>query len=186
MRRRLFLAGQSLLALPFCMGASCGLPANAFGQLAHGNGQQTQTPRPQPVPPGYRALSLKEGRAFIRKMAWADDEEGLTPDCSHLVHILFERAGYTYPYTSSTTLYRGARQFLRVLAPQPGDLIAWPGHVGIVVNPAEHSFFSSVSSGAHTRDYTSPYWRARGHARFYRYLKPTVKNPGKREAAAGR
>ena len=140
MRRRLFLAGQSLLALPFCLAGWCGLASKALAQTVHANGQERPTSRPQAVPPGYRALSLKEGRAFVRKMAWADDEEGLTPDCSHLVHTLFERAGYPYPYTSSTTLYRGAPQFLRVRAPQPGDLIAWPGHVGIVLNPAEHSF----------------------------------------------
>jgi hypothetical protein len=38
------------------------------------------------------------------------------------------------------------------------------------VDPKEHSFFSSVSEGARTQYYNSPYWRARGHARFYRYL----------------
>ena len=42
-------------------------------------------------------LSLKEGQAIIQEMAWADDEEGLAPDCSHLVHKLYEQAGYIYP-----------------------------------------------------------------------------------------
>lgn len=117
-----------------------------------------------------RPLSLKEGRAIVQGMAWGDDEEGLSPDCSHLVHTLYQQAGYSYPYASSLDLYRGAPQFMRVRYPHPGDLIVWRGHVGIVVNPKEHSFFSSVSTGTRIQDYDSPYWRARGRARFYRYL----------------
>ena len=128
-----------------------------------------------------RLLSLKEGHGLAENMAWADDEEGLTPDCSHLVHTLYEQAGYPYPYASSTDLYRGAghAHFLRVRYPHAGDMIVWPGHAGIVVNPTEHSFFSTTSSGAQTQDYTSPYWRARGHAHFYRYLVKKSKNKGK-------
>ena len=142
-----------------------------------------QTPPPEALPSGLRALSAKEGRALVHTLAWTGDEEGLAPDCSHLVHTLYERAGHPYPYASSADLYRGAAHFLRVSAPQPGDLIVWPGHVGIVVNPAEHSFFSSVSAGAQTRDYTSPYWRSRGRARFYRYLTTTAKKTGKAPVA---
>jgi len=138
-----------------------------------------QTQALQGVPSGFRALSAKEGRAMVHNLAWTDDEEGLAPDCSHLVHTLYERAGHPYPYASSTDLYRGAAHFLRVRAPRPGDLIVWPGHVGIVVSPTKHSFFSSVSTGAQMRDYTSPYWRSRGRARFYRYLTTTAKKVGK-------
>jgi hypothetical protein len=117
-----------------------------------------------------RLLNLQEGQAIARNIAWADDEEGLSPDCSHLVHTLYEQAGYSYPYASSVNLYNGAEKFARVKVPHPGDLIVWRGHVGIVVDPTEHSFFSSVSEGARTQYYNSAYWRARGHARFYRYL----------------
>lgn len=117
-----------------------------------------------------RPLNLKEGRGIIQGMAWSDDEEGLAPDCSHLVHTLYQQAGYPYAYASSLDLYRGTGQFLRVTYPQPGDLIVWRGHVGIVVNAREHSFFSSVTSGTKIENYRSPYWRARGYPRFYRYL----------------
>jgi hypothetical protein len=120
-------------------------------------------------------------------MGWADDEEGLSPDCSHLVHTLYHQAGYSYPYASSLDLYRGAPQFLRVRYPHPGDLIVWRGHVGIVVNPKEHSFFSSVSTGTRIQDYDSSYWRARGHARFYRYLTSRpAQSVGQVEEAANR
>jgi hypothetical protein len=57
-----------------------------------------------------------------------------------------------------------------VRAPQAGDLVVWRGHVGIVIDPKEHSFFSSVRSGPDTQFYDSPYWRSRGIARFFRYV----------------
>jgi cell wall-associated NlpC family hydrolase len=109
-------------------------------------------------------------------MAWADDEEGLSPDCSHLVHKLYEQAGHPYPYASSLDLYRGTGPFLRVRYAHAGDLVVWRGHVGIVVNPREHSFFSTTSSGARIANYRSIYWRARGYPHFFRYL---TKSPAK-------
>src|SRR5436309_2425756 len=56
-------------------------------------------------------------------------------DCSHLVHYLYTRAGFPYPYAPSRALYSGVGGFRRVPQPRAGDLIAWRGHVGIVVNP---------------------------------------------------
>jgi hypothetical protein len=56
-----------------------------------------------------------------------------------------------------------------VSAPQPGDLIVWRGHVGLVVDSRQHLFYSSLRSGLETEDYTSAYWRRRGAPRFYRY-----------------
>ncbi len=148
---------QILFALPLIAVVSVGLAEKSFGD------EHASELRLRPV-------SVREGRAIVQETAWAENEEGRTPDCSHLVHDLYEQAGYPYPYASSLDLYNGMGQFARVRAPQPGDLIVWRGHVGIVVDPKEHSFFSSVSSGARTEYYDSAYWRARGHARFYRYL----------------
>ena len=116
-------------------------------QTVKSSSQKAQAPRPPVIPPGYRLLTLNEGRAIARGIAWADDEEGLAPDCSHLVHKLYEQAGYPYPYASSTDLYRGTGQFFRARYAHPGDLVVWRGHVGIVVNPRGHSFFSTTSSG---------------------------------------
>lgn len=127
---------------------------------------------------------MNEGRAIAQGISWADDEEGLSPDCSHLVHHLYEQAGYTYPYASSLDLYRGTGQFWRVRYAQPGDLVVWQGHVGIVVDPKEHSFFSTTSSGVRTLNYRSAYWQARGYPRFFRYLtKNPLKGGGTSEAA---
>ncbi len=92
-------------------------------------------------------------------------------DCSHLVHAIYERAGFTYAYASSSDLYVGVERFLRVTRPQPGDLVVWRGHVGIVVRPSRHIFFSLMRTGPGIDDYEAPYWTSRGRARFYRYLK---------------
>src|SRR5690242_8469102 len=151
-----------LFALWMCAAVSLGHVSLAVADQAQTSGQQTATPQTQhtgkqgagqkgqatrlpAIPAGFRLLSLKEGRAIVQEMAWADDEEGLAPDCSHLVHTLYEQTGHPYPYTSSLDLYRGTSHFIRVRSPQPGDLIVWRGHVGIVVDPKEHSFFSSVT-----------------------------------------
>jgi len=91
-------------------------------------------------------------------------------DCSHLVHAIYERAGFSYPYARSSDLYNGIEGFQQVDQPQPGDLVVWRGHVGIVVNPAQHAFFSSMRSRLGVDDYGAPYWKKRGRARFYRYI----------------
>jgi len=93
------------------------------------------------------------------------------PDCSHLVHAIYEAAGFSYVYAPSGDLYAGVEGFERVKSPQPGDLVVWRGHVGMVVKPSEHIFFSFLSSGPGTDDYESAYWKHRGRARFYRYVK---------------
>lgn len=91
------------------------------------------------------------------------------PDCSHLVHLLYSRAGLIYPYQDSRLLYRGVSDFQRVKTPQPGDLAVWLGHVGIVLSPEEKTFLSSVRSGIITESWTAPHWVRRGRPRFYRY-----------------
>jgi len=94
-------------------------------------------------------------------------------DCSHFLHSVYERAGFPYTYASSTDLYAGTDEFRRVNTPQAGDLIVWRGHAGIVTNPARHAFFSLLRSGPGVDSYDSPYWRRRGHPRFFRYIKPS-------------
>ncbi|MGC2183614.1 MAG: NlpC/P60 family protein [Terriglobales bacterium] len=93
------------------------------------------------------------------------------PDCSHLVHAIYLQAGFPYPYASSSDLYDGMDDFRRVTRPQPGDMVVWPGHVGIVINPAQRLFFSRLRSGPGVDDYDAQYWKQRGPARFYRYVR---------------
>ena len=92
-------------------------------------------------------------------------------DCSHLVHAIYQKAGFPYSYVSSDDLYDGVEGFQRVSEPEPGDLVVWRGHAGIVIRPSRHVFFSFLHAGPGIDDYTSRYWRGRGQPRFYRYVK---------------
>jgi hypothetical protein len=96
------------------------------------------------------------------------------PDCSHLVHAIYERAGFSYAYAPSSDLYAGVKGFQRVTLPEPGDLIVWPGHAGMVIRPSRHIFFSFMTAGPGIDDYQAPYWKSRGHPRFYRYIKASL------------
>ncbi len=98
-------------------------------------------------------------------------------DCSHLVHAIYDHAGFTYSYAPSSDLYGGVDGFDRVKKPEPGDLVVWRGHVGIVIKPSQHIFFSVLSAGPGIDDYTTPYWKHRGKPRFYRYVKSSSSRP---------
>jgi cell wall-associated NlpC family hydrolase len=97
------------------------------------------------------------------------------PDCSHLVHAIYEAAGLPYAYAPSSDIYSGIENFHRVDTPRPGDLVVWRGHVGMVIKPSQHIFFSYLSSGPGTDDYEAAYWKHRGRPRFYRYIKKEIR-----------
>lgn len=130
-----------------------------------------------------RLLSREEGRSIVH-MAWQAElpADGMR-DCSHVVHQIYADAGFEYPYASSLDIYAGDENFVRVRTAHAGDVIAWPGHVGIVVDPLQHSFYSLVRTGLETQGYESPYWKSRGRPRFYRYK---VENSGVITAANAR
>ena len=124
---------------------------------------------PKIVAPRARLLSAKEGRVIVNVALGLERPALDTLDCSHLIHAVYENAGFEYPYQSSHDLYVSAEKFERVKSPHAGDLIVWPGHVGIVVNPSQHSFYSLVRTGIEQQDYAGPYWKSRGTPHFYRY-----------------
>lgn len=119
---------------------------------------------------GPRLIAKTEGRKILAAIPAVDADVDSETDCSHLVHDIYEQAGFPYDYVTSRELYTGSANFTRVRAPQAGDLVVWRGHVGIVTDAKRHSFFSFVRSGPDTQFYDSPYWRARGTARFFRYI----------------
>ena len=151
----------------FCAFASLTLALSA-GAKAKG------TPEPQSSPDEpqvkVRLVSATQGRSIVETALSFEQPTPGSRDCSHLVREIYAAAGFNYPYASSFDLYAGNENFRRVKTPQPGDLIAWPGHVGIVLDPREHSFYSLVRSGLEAENYYGRYWRSRGHARFYRFV----------------
>ena len=136
----------------------------------------TSNPAPQGAAPNQprktiRTLTPDDGMGVISAALDPKVRQFASHDCSHLVHAIYERAGFPYTYADSDDLYDGVEGFLRVQYPQPGDLIVWRGHTGIVVRPSRHVFFSFMSAGPGIDNYESPYWVARGEHRFYRYIK---------------
>ena len=119
-----------------------------------------------------RPINKVEARNILAAISTVDADSDAETDCSHLVHEVYEKAGFLYDYASSHELYIGSANanFTRVHKPQAGDLVVWRGHVGIVSDPKEHSFFSFTRTGPDTQFYDSAYWRSRGIARFYRYV----------------
>jgi hypothetical protein len=104
-----------------------------------------------------RPLTRAEGRAIVRVAMDSRHPVRSRYDCSHFVHGSYQRAGFPYAYASSSELNEGSAEFRRVANPQPGDLAVWPGHAGIVVNPARHSFLSVLRNGPGVDRYDSKY-----------------------------
>jgi hypothetical protein len=162
----------------FIVGALCLATASAaLGQNVRPASAETPGPRP---------IAKTEGRKILASIPTVDVESESETDCSHLVHDVYEQAGFPYDYVSSRDLYIGSTNFTRVRVPQVGDLVVWRGHVGIVIDPKQHSFFSFVRSGPDTQFYDSPYWRSRGIARFFRYVTEKPLYAGRTLEAAGR
>ena len=116
-----------------------------------------------------RLVSRDEGTAIaqLTMQHWPQLRD--KPDCSHLVHDIYAEAGLDYDYAASNEIFEGIDSFQRVESPQPGDLVVWRGHIGIVIDPEEHSFYSSVITGFSISQFDSSYWISRGPRRFYRY-----------------
>ena len=145
----------------------CVLHALAFGALASCG---RAAAHPQEGGSATRLVTAEQGRQIATVALEQDEPIRGTQDCSHLVHQVYSVSGYEYAYASSFDLYAGNENFRRVRHPQAGDLVTWPGHVGIVIEPRQHSFHSLVRSGLQTEDYLGSYWRSRGRPRFYRYI----------------
>ena len=125
-----------------------------------------------PLQKGKRTLTREEGEEIAAAAREHRKSINRTLDCSHLTHQVFAFAGFAYDYAPSDMIFRGMRGFKRVKKPQAGDVVAWRGHVGVVVDPKGKTFYSWHSDGASDRNYDSRYWRGRGEMRFYRYVVP--------------
>lgn len=133
-------------------------------------GTSHQSSLPAKAPAG-QLLDSEQGLAILGAALETKHPGHAGADCSHLVHAIYEKAGFSYTYTPSADLYVGTDEFRRVTQPQAGDLVVWLGHAGIVVNPREHTFYSALRSGLRVQAYDSPYWKRRGRPHFLRYVR---------------
>ncbi len=146
-------------------------------------GSESLAQAPQPTV-GTNLLDLDDGLAVLGAALESRHKANPRSDCSHLVQTIYEKAGFPYPYQTSRDLFAGhAADFRRVTQPQPGDLIVWKGHAGVVVNPAQRTFYSSLRSGFGVQPYDSAYWKGRGRPRFFRYVKSSMPPPPVETAA---
>ena len=123
---------------------------------------------------GPITLSVHDGLSVVAVARHLNHLPGLEGgDCSHLVNMVYDKAGFPYKYANSFDLYRGIDAFERVRHPQPGDLIVWLCHAGIVINPRHHLFFSALRDGPKMVNYDTNYWKRRGLPHFFRYIKRT-------------
>ena len=160
---RVVNVGLVVLIAGSFVAAQSSRPAHGGGVVASASGDfDASSPK---------LITGRQGAAIV-SAAWEHRRElDYKPDCSHLVHDVYQSAGLNYPYAPSSDLYAGLTEFARVKTPQAGDLIVWPGHVGIVVDPKAHSFYSSLRSGLKIDFYDTRAWQRRVPARFYRFVR---------------
>ena len=172
MLRTLTKAAQFVLSISLIV---CGIATRSAAQES----ASQQTTQPLVLQPSgsaantgtdtfdLRQLDTVDPKSFLLFMGTQIHETEL--DCSHFVQFLYEQAGLYYDYMPSRVLYTGIKEFKRVLHPKAGDLVVWKGHVGIVVDPKQKTFLSSLRSGVKESSYESNYWKRRGRPRFLRY-----------------
>src|SRR5258707_10299302 len=68
-------------------------------------------------------LSKNEGKAVVAVALDSRHHANSRRDCSHLVHAIFEQAGFPYQYANSASIYSGVSEFRQVGRPRPGDLV---------------------------------------------------------------
>jgi cell wall-associated NlpC family hydrolase len=153
--------------------ALCGLALSGAGVTQAQDVTRDSSPAVQraPVRANHKTLSSHDRASVIAVALRSKKARHAGRDCSHLVHGIYERAGFPYPYADSDDLYDGVEGFREVSHPEPADLVVWHGHVGIVIRPSGHKFLSLLSRGPAIDDYQSRYWKSRGQPRFYRYVK---------------
>jgi hypothetical protein len=167
--QRLMRAGRKSCGWWVVLCATCAVWAQSQPHVQPA--QRTARPEPAKTRLAPQLINPDDGLTILgAALAGRYKVQGRS-DCSHLVHTVYEKAGFPYKYGSSSDLYAGIDEFRQVARPQPGDVVVWPGHAGIVVNPAQHTFYSALRSGFGVQPYDSIYWKGRGRPHFFRYVK---------------
>ena len=103
-----------------------------------------------------KLLGAREGTELARMALQYRPDDGVKPDCSHLVNQIYREAGLNFRFASSSEIYAGIDPFQRVRHPQPGDLIVWRGR-HFIKDEGDPNYQSLRRNGARyggTRDYS--------------------------------
>ena len=94
-------------------------------------------------------------------------------DCSGFVVKVYKRIfpeSPLNPLSFNVAALRMTPLFKDVDLPQRGDLISWPGHIGIVIDPVKQMFIGAqTSTGVAAASYGSGYWALRPGRLFRRW-----------------
>src|SRR5215469_3674587 len=95
------LVGAALLLV-----VSCGVCAQSPQQPAKMPSHDSLAQAPQPTL-GTNLLDLDDGLAILGAALESRHKAERRSDCSHLVHSIYEKAGFPYTYAPSSDLYAG-------------------------------------------------------------------------------
>lgn len=75
-----------------------------------------------------------------------------------VVAVLRASVNPKFPYMLAND-FASSPYFQKVTEPQAGDLVHWPGHIGIVLDPDQGTFIGSqTSTGVAEANYKKGYW----------------------------
>lgn len=96
-----------------------------------------RTPAVAPVLAGGHASLVSIARSFIGlgiPYLYGGKDPAVGLDCSGFVWVVLKKAGFNVPYRDSSALKSWATP-ISASSALPGDLVFWPGHVGIYAGP---------------------------------------------------
>ncbi|AZN30542.1 NlpC/P60 family protein [Flaviflexus salsibiostraticola] len=132
--------------------AAAPAPAEAAPQAAAAPAQTQAAPQvAAPAPAPAVSSGNQSVVAIARQYVGAPYVYGgTTPagwDCSGFTSYVFAQAGISLPRSSSAQLYAG--RTIPASQAQPGDLVWWPGHIGIYSGNGMHIAARNPSSGTY-------------------------------------
>lgn len=100
------------------------------GSDAPVSGGGTSAPAPAKSATNSKQAIVDAARSQIgASYSWGTSKPGVSFDCSGLSSYAYEQAGIDLPRTSSQQVAAGTT--ISKSEAQPGDLVVWPGHLGI-------------------------------------------------------
>jgi cell wall-associated NlpC family hydrolase len=111
-------------------------------------------------------LTDAERKTVIEKARSKKGTPHSVMDCSHLVNYAYKAVRPELHYLTTDGLKASKLYNHDIKIPEPGDLVLWAGHVGIVINPDTKTFIGSQSStGVAESSYAAKsYWGKQSHS----------------------